>query len=145
MDALSDLVKSLPPVHHPCPHNLLHTPPQPLYPRLTSLPRPPPALAPYLMASFLHVARAHPKGFPCPSCPSTFTRRRDLDKHELIVHDKRRRWSCKVCMMPFSRRHHMERHMRGTHHKRRPFECTLCSSKFSRRDHLVNHKKAVHM
>lgn len=77
-------------------------------------------------------------------CQSRFTRRFDLDKHALTVHEGRRPFACEVCLAAFGQKHHMVRHVRAVHRGERLFGCEECGGRFARKEHLFNHRRAVH-
>lgn len=92
----------------------------------------------------VHVKIAHIKHFACGKCPSSFSRKFDLEKHVLTVHDGSRPWACTLCENAFGQKHHLSRHIGAVHAKDKKFSCETCATSFSRSEHLRSHKASVH-
>ncbi|RKO97427.1 hypothetical protein CXG81DRAFT_2499, partial [Caulochytrium protostelioides] len=71
-------------------------------------------------------------------CGKTFTRRFNLQSHEL-VHSETRPFSCKQCTFSFRRKHDLDRHTRSLHTAVRSFICPKCQHPFARSDALRRH------
>ena len=50
-------------------------------------------------------------GFPCKSCPKTFTSRKELDNHVLVHSAGMKPFACPVCGLRFHLLHNMKRHL----------------------------------
>ena len=48
----------------------------------------------------------------CKNCPQTFTRKADLKRHSITIHDKVKPHQCGICSKRFARKQHKELHLR---------------------------------
>ncbi|KNC98124.1 uncharacterized protein SPPG_06532 [Spizellomyces punctatus DAOM BR117] len=84
-----------------------------------------------------------PKLFKCPEpdCGKAFTRRFNLQSHEL-VHSNLRPFKCELCNRTFRRKFDQRRHMQSVHMETgsKPYTCDLCGLGFTRSDTLRRHR-----
>ncbi|KAJ3005481.1 hypothetical protein HKX48_000651, partial [Thoreauomyces humboldtii] len=74
-------------------------------------------------------------------CGKVFTRRFNLQSHEL-VHSDLRPFSCDICTATFRRKFDLRRHMRSLHNQGdKPYTCDLCGLGFTRSDTLRRHRE----
>ncbi|CAN8075678.1 unnamed protein product [Agarophyton chilense] len=91
-----------------------------------------------------HVDEYHPRPHKCSVCLHQFSRKFDLEKHVLTVHERLRPFKCDKCRSSFGQKHHLMRHLNSVHFKAKMHKCARCSSKFTRKEHLENHSRSVH-
>ena len=77
----------------------------------------------------------------CQACNKTFTRARDLKRHIMAVHQKRRPHKCSLCPKKFATKSGLNRHVSGVHAKEMAHECHICHRKFNQRCSLTRHMK----
>ncbi|XP_065170608.1 zinc finger protein 358-like [Atheta coriaria] len=77
------------------------------------------------------------KVFQCPSCPKSFARRIQLQRHS-SVHMQQRGFSCGICEKWFPTRSALIRHER-IHTGERPFQCEVCQKSFAQKEILFRH------
>ncbi|XP_050079328.1 zinc finger protein 1 [Anopheles maculipalpis] len=80
--------------------------------------------------------------YDCSQCPTTFTSRDQLERHELH-HPPSADASCKVCHKPFANVYRLQRHMISHDEslQRRKFKCNECDKAFKFKHHLKEHKR----
>ncbi|XP_041470293.1 uncharacterized protein LOC121419889 isoform X2 [Lytechinus variegatus] len=101
------------------------------------------------------------KPFPCSKCPQSYTRKRNLKRHLIMVHgvannEKSKRGdtttsttflgrphACSDCDKRFSRLSRLKEH-KYTHSGKKPFACSLCPSSFVRKHDLFRHSSRLH-
>ncbi|XP_011206646.2 zinc finger protein Xfin [Bactrocera dorsalis] len=91
-----------------------------------SMPKPPPP----------HKS-SHSRSFPCTICQKTFTRERDLQRHQALHLDTL--FTCKQCGTGFSRREKLARHELEFHAPQYP--CDVCRLQFTKQDEYERHMK----
>ncbi|XP_067625485.1 zinc finger protein piragua [Eurosta solidaginis] len=80
---------------------------------------------------------SHPRIFTCTICQKTFTRERDLQRHQALHLDTL--FTCKQCGTGFNRREKLARHELEFHAPQHP--CEVCRIQFSKRDEYEMHMK----
>ncbi|XP_014093462.3 zinc finger protein piragua [Bactrocera oleae] len=91
-----------------------------------SMPKPPPPHKP-----------SHSRSFTCTICQKTFTRERDLQRHQALHLDTL--FTCKQCGTGFNRREKLARHELEFHAPQYP--CDVCRMQFSKHDEYERHMK----
>ncbi|XP_011291335.1 zinc finger protein 271 isoform X2 [Musca domestica] len=99
-------------------------------PSVISTPQPPPPKPQTTKSS-------HPRVHPCDICGKSFTRERDLHRHQALHLDTL--FTCKQCGLGFSRREKLARHELEQHGPQYP--CDICRITFHRKDELDMHLK----
>lgn len=84
------------------------------------------------------------RSFACAQCPSTFSQKFNLNKHERSVHQHLRPFECQTCHARFQQKSHRTMHHLAVHEKLRQFACDLCGASFSWRGVLKKHRKSIH-
>ncbi|XP_017494581.1 PREDICTED: oocyte zinc finger protein XlCOF28 [Rhagoletis zephyria] len=80
---------------------------------------------------------SHPRMFTCTICQKTFTRERDLQRHQALHLDTL--FTCKQCGTGFNRREKLARHELEFHAPQYP--CEVCRIQFIKRDEFEKHMK----
>ncbi|XP_054743942.1 endothelial zinc finger protein induced by tumor necrosis factor alpha [Anastrepha obliqua] len=80
---------------------------------------------------------SHPRNFTCTICQKSFTRERDLQRHQALHLDTL--FTCKQCGIGFNRREKLARHELEFHAPQYP--CDVCRIQFSKRDEYERHMK----
>ncbi|XP_046408054.1 zinc finger protein 774-like isoform X2 [Ischnura elegans] len=78
------------------------------------------------------------KPFACAKCPMSFKQKRGLQKHNTVVHLRKRPHSCTVCGKEFATRGAVRTH-ETTHSSEKPFACNQCSKSFGQKFQLKTH------
>ncbi|XP_073824205.1 piragua isoform X2 [Musca autumnalis] len=99
-------------------------------PSVITTPQPPPP-APKPQKS------SHPRIHPCDICGKSFTRERDLHRHQALHLDTL--FTCKQCGLGFSRREKLARHELEQHGPQ--FPCDICRITFHKKEELDMHLK----
>lgn len=114
-------------------------PHQPVFPQLPASipsimnnPQPPP-----LQKSQAPAKSSHPRIHNCDICAKSFTRERDLQRHQALHLDTL--FTCKLCGLGFSRREKLARHELEHHGPQYP--CDICRITFHKKDELDMHLK----
>ncbi|XP_061395515.1 zinc finger protein 436 [Musca vetustissima] len=81
--------------------------------------------------------KSHPRIHPCDICGKSFTRERDLHRHQALHLDTL--FTCKQCGLGFSRREKLARHELEQHGPQYP--CDICRITFHKKDELDMHLK----
>ena len=76
--------------------------------------------------------------YSCKTCSKTFTKLRNLTRHERSIHGKKE-FSCDHCSKSFTRKDDLKRHQEQ-HQGMITHICTNCRKAFHRRDKLVEHQ-----
>lgn len=80
------------------------------------------------------------KSKECSVCGAQFSRAYNKRTHELThFKDRVKRFPCNSCPKSFDRKHDLQRHISALHTGKRTFACEFCPTTFSRRDALVKH------
>nr|AFD29624.1 EGR-1 [Schmidtea mediterranea] len=79
------------------------------------------------------------KSFTCSNCPSRFTRKDELRRHEKI-HTGIKTLCCPYCDKTFIRSDHRRTHIR-THTGEKPYSCEICCKCFARSDERTRHTR----
>lgn len=80
------------------------------------------------------------KSKECSVCGAQFSRAYNKRTHELThFKDRVKRFPCSSCPKSFDRKHDLQRHISALHTGKRTFACEFCPTTFSRRDALVKH------
>lgn len=83
------------------------------------------------------------KQFPCATCNSSFTRRDNLKKHVLSIHENMKD-KCKFCGNKY-RKDKLKEHISAVHEGKKPHKCELCNASFGRiwdmKTHIQSHDK----
>lgn len=80
---------------------------------------------------------SHSRSFNCTICQKTFTRERDLQRHQALHLDTL--FTCKQCGIGFNRREKLARHESEFHAPQYP--CDVCRMQFTKHDEFERHKK----
>ncbi|CAD7000650.1 zinc finger protein 574 [Ceratitis capitata] len=80
---------------------------------------------------------SHSRSFTCTICQKSFTRERDLQRHQALHLDTL--FTCKQCGKGFNRREKLARHELEFHAPQYP--CDICRTQFSKHDEYERHMK----
>ena len=84
---------------------------------------------------------------PCGTCGKVFSHQRQLDRHQLNLHqaDSEKRYQCSVtgCTRGFTKALSLESHI-NSHLGIKPYKCDLCEARFQNNSNQLAHLRKVH-
>ncbi|XP_055852306.1 zinc finger protein 91 isoform X1 [Episyrphus balteatus] len=82
------------------------------------------------------------KQFRCSKCTMRFMWKENLENHESLIHDGKRKHTCTVCKKDFATQHDLRNHTEcKAPAEEKLFKCDLCDRKYNRKDRLMKHAK----
>ena len=85
--------------------------------------------------------------FPCHICSKVFTRKSDVNRHVLSIHEGKKplkQYPCHICSKVFQKKSDFKRHVLSDHEGKKLLKCDSCDKCFSTKYHLNKHVKQVH-
>ena len=96
------------------------------------------------LASHMKVHSSSPEDkFTCTDCGKQFTKRFNLNRHQLTHTNDKEKFPCSRCEKTFTSKGQLGRHMEGVHNGT-VFKCSLCDLTYNRIDNLNTHIKKNH-
>lgn len=83
------------------------------------------------------------KTFQCVECQLKFIRKRDLERHENVVHTKVKPHTCQTCLKTFADKKNLTK-SRHACQPNEPFPCSHCGKTFPLRKYLADHMRYTH-
>ena len=77
--------------------------------------------------------------YSCKTCSKTFTQKRNLTRHEKVIHGEKKAFVCDQCGKSFTRKDDLKRHQKR-HQGIITHTCNNCKKEFYRRDKLMEHQ-----
>ena len=91
-----------------------------------------------------HVARVH-EDIKCTACFDSFSDKRSLNVHILVVHEGKKLFECSICGDSFTVKQTLSNHISVVHEGKKKFKCSICTSRyFSTRQNMDIHMASVH-
>lgn len=82
------------------------------------------------------------KQFRCSKCTMRFMWKENLENHESLIHDGKRKHTCATCKKDFATQHDLRNHTEcKAPADEKLFKCDLCDRKYNRKDRLMKHAK----
>ena len=81
------------------------------------------------------------KPFPCLLCDKRYSKKKYLNYHSRIVHEKKKPSKCEICQKKVF---DMNRHVARFHEMKKFYECEYCEKSFLKPSGLKRHKEQVH-
>lgn len=92
-----------------------------------------------------HLEKSSRESFDCNLCPSTFTRKHNLQRHIRITHGKQRKYPCSYCGKKWANSQGLQRHVEAMHPKGNELQaCEKCEYKTHAKYNLEQHVRAKH-
>ena len=80
----------------------------------------------------------------CSMCDIEFSKRIELSRHNVTVHDGKNPYLCFICGAGFLTNNRLTKHVKAVHDGEKPYKCNVCENRYSEKDTLKKHIANVH-
>jgi transposase-like protein len=84
------------------------------------------------------------KSLKCSLCDIEFSKKIEMSRHNVSVHDEKNPYLCFICGAGFLTNNRLTKHIKALHDGEKPYKCNICENRYSEKDTLKKHVANVH-